>query len=133
MPNPPGRPRLDAAVSNESLAPASREPGKNAPEMRRVLDQAESIGSVDELAEHGIKPLMVMADSRYTEIQRDAAAALYSLAISDKNKAAFLEARALETLVKLANVNDLDIRRNVAGAVDSSGQCPGRLSRKRPV
>lgn len=37
---------------------------KDDAELKRVLTQAESIGSVDELAEHGIKPLMVMADSR---------------------------------------------------------------------
>eukprot|EP01052_Picozoa_sp_SAG31_P033626 SAG31_NODE_3825_length_3848_cov_1.551614_2_plen_95_part_00 len=42
--------------------------------MTLLQSEQSSIGSVDELAEHGIKPLMVMADSRYTETQRDAAA-----------------------------------------------------------
>lgn len=47
-------------------------------------------GSAHQIAERGIKPLMGMAESRYKEIQRDAAAALYSLSISDSNKVAFM-------------------------------------------
>lgn len=84
---------------------------------RAIAQAEESDGTSDTLAERGIKPLMRMAESVYTEIQRDAAAALYSLSISDKNKVAFMEAQALETLVQLARSPNSDIRRNVAGAL----------------
>jgi hypothetical protein len=79
--------RSDEHVTGKLANRLKRGQRKDEEEMDRVIAQAESIGSVAELAEQGIKPLMVMADSRYTEIQRDAAAALYSLAISEKNQA----------------------------------------------
>ena len=75
---------------------------KDEAELARVLTSNTAVGSANLLAERGIKPLMAMAESRYKEIQRDAAAALYSLSISDKNKVAFMEAKALDTLVKRA-------------------------------
>ena len=71
----------------------------------------------DSLVENGIKPLMAMAESRYTEIQRDAAAALYSLSINDDNKVKFLKSKALRTLVNMAATTDIDIRLNIAGAM----------------
>ena len=92
---------------------------KDDAKLARAIDHSNSTGSASAnlLAERGIKPLMGMAESPYREIQRDVAAALYSLSISDKNKVAFMEAKALETLVNLAESPDADIRRNVAGAM----------------
>lgn len=63
---------------------------KDDAELARVLTSNTTVGSANLLAERGIKPLMDMAESRYKEIQRDAAAALYSLSISDNNKVAFM-------------------------------------------
>lgn len=72
---------------------------------------------VDSLVENGIKPLLAMAESQYVEIQRDAAAALYSLSINDDNKIKFLKTKALATLVKMAKSTDLDIRMYLSGAM----------------
>jgi len=64
-----------------------------------------------------LRPLLELAQSRYTEIQRDAAAALHSLSINRVNKPAFVACGALQTLIKLAQMKDLDIRRNIVGAL----------------
>jgi hypothetical protein len=89
-------------------------------QMQDAIDNCNELlaekGGQDELLERGIKPLMNMSESRYTEIQRDAASALYSLSINADNKPKFLEAKALKSLVLLAQNPDIDIRLNVAGA-----------------
>ena len=77
----------------------------------------------DDLAEKGIKPLLLMSESRYTVIQRDAAVALYSLSINEDNKPKFLKSKALKALVRLAESDDTDIRLNVAGAAYRLSMC----------
>ena len=62
-------------------------------------------------------------------MQRDVAAALYSLSIAEENKPAFVEAQALETLIAMAQSKDPDIRRNIAGAMYRLSMC---TSIKRP-
>ena len=91
--------------------------------------QAESVLSgqrdgQDSLAEKGIKPLILMSESRYIEIQRDAAVAMFSLSINDDNKPKFLKSKALKALVRLAESSDVDIRLNVAGAIYRLSMCP---------
>jgi hypothetical protein len=93
-----------------------------------AVKQAESVLSgqrngEDNLAEKGIKPLVLMSESRYTVIQRDAAVALYSLSINEDNKPKFLKSKALKSLVRLAESDDGDIRLNVAGAVYRLSMC----------
>ena len=78
----------------------------------------------DSLAEKGIKPLILMSESRYIEIQRDAAVAMFSLSINDDNKPKFLKSKALKALVRLAESSDVDIRLNVAGAIYRLSMCP---------
>ena len=57
------------------------------------------------------------------EVQRDVAAALYSLSIADENKPAFVEAQALETLIAMSDSKDPDVRRNIAGAMYRLSMC----------
>lgn len=67
-----------------------------------------------------INPLCELADSKYAEIQRNVAAALYSLSINEENKTAFLPTSsrtALPTLIMLSRKKDIDVRRSVAGAM----------------
>lgn len=97
-------------------------------ELSRALKQAESILSgqrngEDDLTEKGIKPLVLMSESRYAVIQRDAAVALYSLSINENNKPKFLKSKALTALVRLAESDDTDIRLNVAGACYRLSMC----------
>ena len=96
--------------------------------LSEAIKQAESVLSgqrngEDSLAEKGIKPLVLMSESRYTVIQRDAAVALYSLSINEDNKPKFLKSKALGALVRLAESEDTDIRLNVAGAVYRLSMC----------
>lgn len=64
-----------------------------------------------------IRALNELAQTNYIENQRDVAAALYSLSINDENKPAFIEAKALSTLVNMSETKDADTRRKVAGAM----------------
>lgn len=70
-----------------------------------------------------IVPLCEQAESKSVEVQRDVAAALYSLSIAEENKPAFVEAQALETLIAMAQSKDPDIRRNIAGAMYRLSMC----------
>ena len=97
-------------------------------QLSRAVKQAESILSgqrhgEDNLTEKGIKPLVLMSESRYLVIQRDAAVALYSLSINDDNKPKFLKSKALKALVRLAESDDTDIRLNVSGACYRLSMC----------
>lgn len=76
-----------------------------------------------------IIPLCAQAESKSVEVQRDVAAALYSLSIADENKPAFVEAQGLETLIAMSDSKDPDVRRNIAGAMYRLSMC---ISIKRP-
>lgn len=97
-------------------------------QLSSAIKKAESVLSgqrsgEDYLAEKGIKPLVLMSESRLTVIQRDAAVALYSLSINEDNKPKFLKSKALKALVRLAESDDTDIRLNVAGAAYRLSMC----------
>eukprot|EP00736_Rhodelphis_marinus_P010519 Rmarinus@m.25072 len=64
-----------------------------------------------------IRPLVDLVRSHYEETQRDAAAALFSLATEKGNKAAFIKAGAVNALVEMAKSKDIEIRRAASGAL----------------
>lgn len=76
-----------------------------------------------------IVPLTLQAQSQSVEVQRDVAAALYSLSIADENKPAFVAAQALETVIAMAQSRDPDVRRNIAGTMYRLSTC-GPIKRR---
>jgi hypothetical protein len=95
---------------------------KDEDELARVLTSSTSVGSVNQIAERGIKPLMEMAESRYTEIQRDAAAALYSLSISDGNKVAFMVSAPALKCTRAALSTDVRVHGAGGQGIGDAGQ-----------
>lgn len=65
-----------------------------------------------------------LAYSKYTEIQRDAAAAFNSLSLSEDSKPAFVTSDALPTVVHLAQSQDIEILNNIVDAVGRLCQHP---------
>jgi len=64
-----------------------------------------------------IKGLLSLAHSRYVETQRDAAAALHSLALNAANRVAFVLTGALPTLIELLEAHDVNIKRDATGTI----------------
>jgi hypothetical protein len=101
---------------------------RNAKREEKLRDVARPIGAhvptdIENRVAACIVPLCAQAQSKSVEVQRDVAAALYSLSIADENKPAFIEAQALETLIAMAQSKDPDIRRNIAGAMYRLSMC----------
>ena len=65
-----------------------------------------------------------LAHSKYTEIQRDAAAAFNSLSMSEDSKPAFVTSDALPTVVHLGQSQDAEILNNIVEAVGRLCQHP---------
>ena len=93
----------------------------------------DNAGSLKNVAQ-SLRKLVEMSDSKYSEIQRDVAAALYSLSINEANKVAFTEIRddagraagveVLPIIVKMAKSKDLDTMRNMTGVIYRLSMCP---------
>jgi hypothetical protein len=86
---PPLHLRSMEHVSSALQRRLERGQGTDDAQMLQALNQSQGIllgKASDALIQKGIKPLMVMSESRYTEIQRDSASALHSLAINKENK-----------------------------------------------